>query len=78
MPELPELPALPPRETPTDLLMRSLEQVEHAEDCIIVFRKVVDGKDEIDWVANDIPAWKITGMLQFAQLQIVAYMNEED
>ena len=67
----------PTKESPSDFVIRVLEQIEHAEDCVIVLRNVVDGKDEIDWMANNVQAWKITGMLQFAQLQIVMALMDK-
>lgn len=60
------MPGTEQKESPTDFLIRSLEQIEGAEDCVVVFRRVENGKDVIDWLANDVPAWKMAGMLNWA------------
>ena len=56
------------KESPTDFLIRSLERIENVEDVILVFRyKDSDGTDCVDWLANDVPFWKILGMVEFAK-----------
>jgi hypothetical protein len=65
------------KETPTDFLIRSLEQIEDAEDVVLVVRR--KGSDDIEWFANDVKLWHLLGMLEFAKQSVWhAGADEED
>lgn len=67
-----------PKETPTDFLVRCLEEIEGAEDVVVIFRKVKDGVVDIDWKANDVPRWKLFGMLELAKFSMYEPTEEEE
>ena len=61
-----------PRLSPSDTLMAALEQVEGAEDVIIIWRKKDEnGKDMVDWSINDTPFWRVLGLIETAKAEMI-------
>lgn len=67
------------RQSPSETLMKALEDIEGAEDVIIVYRrKNEDGKDEVLWSINDAPLWRVLGLVETAKLEMIHSLIEED
>lgn len=67
--------------SPSDTLVNALEQIEGAEDVIIVWRKKdVNGVDEIGWAINDAPFWRVLGLIETAKIEMANDLsgNEDD
>lgn len=63
------------KETPTEFLIRSLENIENVEDVVLV---VKDSDGEVTYYSNDLTALEITGMLAWAQHQVYEDANEDE
>lgn len=66
------------RESPTELLIRSLENVEGAEDVIVVYRKIQDGKNVVDWQCNEVPTFTAVSMLEMTKLGLIEETRREE
>lgn len=67
------------RLTPSETLMKALEEIEGAEDVIIVWRKKdADGKDMVEWSINDAPTWRVLGLIETAKAEIIVELAGEE
>ncbi len=66
------------RETPSETLMRALEDIENAEDVVILWRKKdEDGEDRIEWSINDAPWWRVMGLMEMAKAEMIIQSTQE-
>ena len=60
------------RLSPSDTLMKALEEIDGAEDVIIIWRKKGDdGRDVVEWSINDSPFWRVMGLIETAKAELI-------
>lgn len=67
------------RQSPSETLIKALEEIDGAEDVVIVWRKKDEsGKDIIDWSINNAPLWRVFGLIETAKAEMLADEMGED
>lgn len=65
--------------TPTDVLISAMEDIQDAEDLLIVWReKDEEGLDLINWRISHMPIWSGLGLMETAKLEMVKDILSED
>jgi hypothetical protein len=65
--------------TPTDVLISAMEDIQDAEDLLIVWReKDEEGLDLINWRISHMPIWRGLGLMETAKLEMVKDILSED
>ena len=65
------------RLSPSETLMQALEEIEGVEDVIIIWRGVNEhGETEVSWRINDVPRWRVLGLIECAKLEMAVEAAE--
>ena len=68
-----------PGETPTEVLIDAMEDIEQAKDLLIVWREEDEnGVSRMNWRVSRCPMWRALGLIEAAKIEMVNQTRESD
>jgi hypothetical protein len=69
---------MPDRQTPTECLISSLEDIDRVEDVFIICRSKEGEEYFISWQGNEIDPTEAIWLMEFVKLQLLTCAADED